>query len=88
MRIRKILYTSKFDRSIKRLPIGLRDLVNERQEIFRTNCFEARLKTHKLSGNLKNYWSFSVTHSHRVLFAFLEGEIVVFIDVGNHSVYK
>ena len=46
------------------------------------------LKTHKLTGKLKNYWSFSVSYSLRIMFRFAGGKIVEFIDIGGHEIYK
>lgn len=88
MRIEKILYTSHFHWSLRNLPPDVKKTIQIREKIFRINCFDSRLKTHKLSGKLKNYWSFSLTHSHRVLFQFLGKGKVAFIDIGNHSIYQ
>lgn len=62
--------------------------VKAREKIFRKDCFDPRLKAHKLSGKLGKYWSFSLTDSHRVLFQFLGEGKVGFIDIGDHSVYQ
>lgn len=66
----------------------MRPLIVERESMFRENIFDTRLRTHKLKGMLKGYWSFSLTHSHRVLFELFEDGIVAFIDVGDHSIYR
>ena len=87
MRIKNIRYSSHFLRALRALPPSVRDIVRERETWFKRNCFDPRLKTHKLQGRLKNYWSFSLTRSHRVLFEFMDREVVGFIDVGDHSVY-
>lgn len=88
MKIEKILYSSHFKKALKRLPRELKETIETMEKIFRKNCFDTRLKTHKLSGKLKNYWSFSITHSHRVLFQFLGKGRVGFIDIGDHSIYQ
>lgn len=88
MQIRRIFYSSRFERSLKALPVQEKKIIIEREKIFRANCFDPRLKTHKLKGRIKEYWSFSLTHSHRVLFEFISEEIVAFIDVGDHSIYQ
>lgn len=88
MRINRINYTSRFARAMKDLDPALRKIVAERDALFRQDCFAPRLNAHKLHGKLKKYWSFSITHSHRVLFQFMKGNAVVFIDVGNHSIYR
>lgn len=53
-------------------------------EIFVSDPFDRRLRTHKLSGKLKELWSFSVTYDNRIIFYF-EGEKAVFIDIGTHD---
>ena len=73
---------------MKLLAVREKSTVIEREEIFKANCFDPRLKTHKLRGKLKEYWSFSLTYSHRVLFEFIEEDAVAFIDVGDHSIYQ
>ena len=59
-----------------------------REKIFRNNCFDSRLKTHKLTGSLKDYWAFSVTHSERILFRFINEKEVIFYKIGSHDIYK
>lgn len=59
-----------------------------REKIFRNNCFDPRLKTHKLTGALKDYWSFSVTYSDRILFAFIKENEVIFYKIGSHEIYR
>ncbi len=55
-------------------------------EIFMADPFDARLKTHKLSGKLKGSWSFSVEFDTRVIFFFTreKPKKAVFIDIGTH----
>ncbi|MEK7655756.1 MAG: type II toxin-antitoxin system mRNA interferase toxin, RelE/StbE family [Patescibacteria group bacterium] len=86
-RIQEILYTSHFKRAIKTLSKTHLQTITEREVIFRANCFDQRLKTHKLQGKLKDCWSFSITYSHRIMFKFLKKDCVVFIDIGDHSIY-
>ena len=88
MRIVRIVYTTHFVRALRTLDPDLKDLIRERTLLFQTNCFDPKLKTHKLKGRLKDYWSYSLTHSHRVLFQFMSKDAVGFIDVGDHSIYK
>ena len=87
-RITKILYSSHFERALKALPKEQSFIVAEREKMFRSNCFDPKLKTHKLKGNLGRYWSFSITYSHRIMFQFLDSSSVAFIDVGNHVIYQ
>jgi mRNA-degrading endonuclease YafQ of YafQ-DinJ toxin-antitoxin module len=43
------------------------------------------LKTHKLSGRLKDLWSFKISYDMRVVFYFAEKDKVVFVDMGKHE---
>ena len=88
MKIRRILYSTRFERAFVTMDKKDKELIVERERIFRENCFDSRLKTHKLKGRLKNYWSFSITHSFRIMFEFLDDGVAVFIDVGDLSIYK
>jgi addiction module RelE/StbE family toxin len=56
-------------------------------ELFVKNPFDSRLKTHKLSGNLKDLWSFSIEYDLRVVFYFTEDKPkkAVFVDIGTHD---
>jgi mRNA-degrading endonuclease YafQ of YafQ-DinJ toxin-antitoxin module len=54
-------------------------------EQFTIEPFAPTLKTHKLSGKLRDSWSFSIDYDARVLFYFTEDEKAVFVDIGSHD---
>ncbi|MCX6156045.1 MAG: type II toxin-antitoxin system YafQ family toxin [Candidatus Kapabacteria bacterium] len=54
-------------------------------DIFKQNPFDMRLKTHKLSGELKDFYSFSLEYDCRIIFYFTDNNKVVFFDVGSHD---
>lgn len=83
----KITTSSKFECSLKKLNVSLVEKVLERTLIFKKDPFDPRLKTHKLHGKLKNQWSFSVDNTYRIIFEF-DGPDVIFLDVGDHDLYK
>lgn len=83
----KTTTSSKFERSLKKLDILLVEKVVERTLLFKKDPSDPRLKTHKLHGKLKNQWSFSVDNMYRVLFEF-DGSDVIFLDIGDHDLYK
>ena len=58
-----------------------------RLELFVDDPFDARLKTHKLSGTLKDLWSFSIEYDLRVVFYFTKDKPkkAVFVDIGTHD---
>ncbi len=88
MKISKIHYTSRFIKDFKKISREKQKLAIKREEIFRKNCFDPRLKTHKLTGVLKDYWAFSVTHSDRILFRFISEKEIIFYKIGNHEIYR
>jgi mRNA-degrading endonuclease YafQ of YafQ-DinJ toxin-antitoxin module len=58
-----------------------------RLEWFINDPFDSRLKTHKLSGKLKDLWSFSLEYDLRVVFYFTKEKPkgAVFVDIGTHD---
>ena len=59
----------------------------DRLEIFINDPFESKLKTHRLSGKLKEQWSFSLDYNVRVVFYFTKDKPkkAVFVDIGTHD---
>ncbi len=88
MKISKIHYTSRFIKDFKGLSKEKQRLAIRREKIFRKNCFDSRLKTHKLIGPLKDYWAFSVTHADRILFKFIKEKEIIFYKIGSHEIYR
>lgn len=58
-----------------------------RLELFVNDPFDSRLKTHKLSGKLKDLWSFSIEYDLRVVFYFTKDKPkkAVLVDIGTHD---
>lgn len=89
MKIKQVLYSSKFLKNLQKLPVELKPLIDKRMEMFKSECFDPRLKTHKLKGKWKDCWSFSINYSYRIVFEFKNNDgDVGFVDVGNHSIYQ
>ena len=80
--------TSVFEKSFRRLTSNIQALAEEKDKIFRHNAFDPRLHTHKLKGELKGYWAYSVNYQYRVLFSFLNHNEVVYYDIGTHEIYR
>ncbi|MEK7117504.1 MAG: type II toxin-antitoxin system mRNA interferase toxin, RelE/StbE family [Patescibacteria group bacterium] len=83
-----IRISSKFRRSYAKLPKCIKDKARQREIIFRSNPFNSSLNTHKLHGKYKNYWAFSVVGQYRIMFAFVGSDVVDFINIGTHEIYK
>ena len=88
MKIKQIYYSNKFAKCFKKINQKDRLLIDKREKIFKQNPFDPKLKTHKLTGKLKEFWAFSITHSERIMFAFIEDNSVMFLEVGGHEIYK
>lgn len=86
--IKQILYSSHFERQLKNLTIEEKKLFIKLENRFRNNCFDPKLKTHKLTGKLEGFWAFYITYKLRLLFKFEDNGKVIFIDIGNHDIYK
>ena len=84
----QIVYSLEFERRYKRLPLEIQKKAEEKEIVFRKDPFDPRLKTHKLHGQLGEFWAFSIDHAYRIIFTFAERENVRFYAVGDHSVYK
>lgn len=83
-----ISYKPSFLREFKKLPTELQEEALEKIDLFRNVQNHKKLKVHKLKGRLKDFHSFSVTYSHRIVFSYESKQEVVFIAIGDHSVYK
>lgn len=84
----EIGYSSSFKKAFKKLLKAAPEIEEkfwEKIDIFYENPFDIQLKTHKLSGKLKNLWSFSIDFSIRVIFCFESKDLVTFIDIGTHE---
>ena len=84
----RIEYTPKFGRQYKKLTKELKAQAKKKEKIFRSNPFDPRLKTHKLGGRLSNYWAFWIDYRNRIMFSFVDKDIVRFHVVGDHDIYK
>lgn len=91
----QIVYSPKFAKEYKHLPMEIKLQAERKEKLFRKNPFDPRLRTHKLSGKLRDFWSFSIDYHYRIIFSAESGSasggeftIVHFHSVGDHDVYK
>jgi mRNA-degrading endonuclease YafQ of YafQ-DinJ toxin-antitoxin module len=83
----KIVYTKKFVKMFRGLPNPIQKLAIDREAIFRCDPFSKSLSTHKLKGDLTGYHAFSVNYNYRIIFRFVDGD-VLFLLIGDHSIYE
>lgn len=84
----EIVHTPGFLREYKKLPIGLQEEVKEKIELFKKNPGNPMLKTHKLSGKLKGFFSFSVNYQWRIIFEWDSKKSAALLAVGDHDIYR
>lgn len=84
----EIFPSSRFKRSFKRMPAGIKKDFNEKVEIFKSHPFHPSLNTHKLNGTLGDYYGFYLKDGFRVIFEFVEPNVVLLINIGSHNQYK
>lgn len=83
----KLYYTKTFDRKIKaflKKHPELKNKIKEKLDILLQNPFASELKTHKLSGKLRNHLSLSLTYEYRILFIIEEDKIYL-TNIGSHD---
>jgi len=88
MRI-KVTFSSSFKKAFKKKIKNNKRLEQKFLKAlkkFIDNPFSPQLRTHKLTGILKELWSFRIDYEIRVIFYFVEnGKGAVFIDIGRHD---
>jgi len=86
--IKSVHFSPHFFKSFQRLPRSIQSQAKKKDGWFRQNPFDRRLRTHKLKGELLGVWAYSINREYRVLFRFLNGDEVIYYDIGTHEVYK
>lgn len=84
----EILYKPTFISQFSKLEKELQEEVLEKIDLFRNQANHKSLKVHKLHGNLKNCFSFSVNYDFRIIFTYVNKKEVHLLDIGTHALYK
>lgn len=86
--IHHVLVSPRFEKELDHLPRRIQELARKKDKLFREDAFYFALKTHKLSGELKNDWAYSVNREYRVHFYFIDDHSVLYLNIGTHEIYK
>lgn len=81
----EVKLSSRFKKSFAKLYPRIQKKAIEKIVLFRKNQFDSRLNTHKLHGERKGEWAYSVDYSYRIVFIFLENDTVLYLDIGTHD---
>lgn len=88
MKPKKIKYSSNFFKELRKFPKDQLKFLSKQEAIFRNNIFDSRLRTHKLKGELKGLYSFSISYHWRIVFHLEDEHTVIFDMIGTHEIYK
>lgn len=86
--IEKVYLSPYFEKNFSILPDKIQKLAREKDRLFRKDAFHPLLRTHKLHGEFKDYWAYSVNYEYRVLFYFDTDHAVTYLNIGTHEIYK
>ncbi len=88
----KIRFSPDFIKILKKIKLTdktLIDQVNKQLKLFQLHPQHPSLRTHKLTGKMKNRWSISLSKSLRMIYILLEKNEAYFIAIGTHDkVYR
>lgn len=85
----EIIYSSKFAREYKKIPEQVKRLAEKKEDIFRNNPFDPKLRTHKLKGKFNGFLSFSIGYKYRIIFEFSKNKKqIYFHSIGDHDIYQ
>ena len=85
----KLSKTSHYSKVEKKFFKQHKDLLTKYAQILiklQDNPFDASLKTHKLKGDLKEFYACSLTYSYRIVLTIeIMDEEIVLINIGSHD---
>ena len=84
----QISFKPTFVKQMNKLEKELVEEVFEKIELFKNEKNHKLLKVHKLHGKLSEHFSFSVNYKFRIVFKYERKSQVVFLDIGDHDIYK
>ena len=85
----RVTTTKKFDKQFRKQPQKIQKEFSKKIALFLIDSNNPMLNTHKLSGKLKDVWSFNVSGDIRVIFDTSFRDVVVLEAIRSHSeLYK
>lgn len=83
-----VAYSPAFKRAFKKIfknNSAGQTQFQQKISLFLQDPFHSQLRTHKLSGSLKDFYSFSIDYDIRVIFYYVSDNQVVFENIGSHD---
>ena len=72
----KVVFSTSFLKSAKRLPEKIQKKLDFQTDLLEKSVFHPLLHTKQLAGNLTGFYSFRITRDYRVIFRFLDPDII------------
>lgn len=88
--MRQIIVSQRFRKKLKdflRKHPEVGTTVETKLRILQQDAHGRRLRAHKLSGNLKNFFAISITYEYRLIFSINENSIILHAIGGHDEVY-
>jgi len=85
-----LVVSSRFKRNLKRFLRKypkLEPIIKEKLNALSRDLRHKDLKTHKLTGRLKNFFAISITYEHRLIFSIQEDSLFLLAIVAHDEVY-
>ena len=77
--------TETFDKLFQRLGQKIQIKAAKKTDLFKKNPFHPSLRVEKLHPKKFNVWSFRIDKSYRIVFKFVEKDLVEFMFIGHHN---
>lgn len=80
-------FTPEFFRRLKNLTPQLQEIAFKKIELFRDRNNHRQLEVHKLHGEYRGFFGFSINRKNRIMFEWISDEEARLHTVGDHSIY-
>ena len=80
-----IRFHRNFEKRYARISPRVRNQFKERSDVFIHNPFDPILQNHALKGKYQGYRSINITGDYRAVYKFIDGNMIIFVDLGTHS---
>lgn len=88
MIIKKVYYSKKFIKELKKISEEIIKLAVKKEVAFKNNPLHPSLRLHELHGKFKGIWSISITGNYRIIFERMDNGDIMFVSIGKHDIYK
>jgi len=85
----QVTYDKTFLKSVQKIPAAQQRILARKLELLQQNPYDSRLHTKALSTPLTGIYSFRITREYRVLFRFIDPEIIFLVTAKHRKdVYR